>query len=129
MDPSGVFVKRSVAPLMVTFASPLAVMVVGKKMVVPLGLRFGERLGETMKGDMLPILVMSSKNDPALVKGELTSVALVGRPWLVMAVKGKLLLAMAWGEGGGSVGVRGRLPVSPVGGARANGEYICPGFM
>ena len=81
MDPSGVLVNRSALPLIVSLASPLAVIVVGKKMVVPFGLRFGERLGETMKGDMLPILVISSKNDPALVKGDPTKVAaLVGSP-------------------------------------------------
>ncbi len=43
----------------------------------------------------------------------------------MMAVSGKL----AWGEGGGRVGVRGSPPVSPVGGARVNGEYMCPGLM
>lgn len=80
-----------------------------------------------MNGEMLPILVMSSRKDPALVKGEPTSVAvLVGKPWLVIAVNGKLVLAIAWGDGGGRVGVRGRPPVSPVGGAKVNGEYIWP---
>ena len=71
----------SAQPLIVSLASPLAVIVVGKNIVVPLGLRLGEREGETMKGDMLPILVISSRKELPFVNGEPMRVAaLVGRP-------------------------------------------------
>ncbi len=70
----------SAQPFIVSLASPLAVIVVGKNIVVPFGLRLGEREGETMNGDMLPIFVISSKNELPLVNGEPTRAALVGRP-------------------------------------------------
>lgn len=109
-----------------SLASALAVMVDGKKIVVPFGFLLGESPGETMNGEMLPILARSSKKDVVLENGELISVALVGRPCGVIAVRGKVLPMRACGEGGGKVGVRG----SPIGraawGARVKGEYSCP---
>ena len=86
----------------VNFASPFAVMVVGKKTVVPFAFLVGESPGpgDIMNGDMLPILVNSSMKPEPLPNGELTRVADVGRaPPMI-----------AWGEGGGSVGVLGRAP-------------------
>ena len=78
---SGVSVRRPLLPWIdVTLASPLAVIVVGKNIVVPFGFRFGDKLGDTMKGDILPIFVMSSKNEVPFAKGEFTRVALVGNP-------------------------------------------------
>ena len=62
----------------VSLASPLAVIVVGKKTVVPFGFLLGDSPGDIMNGEMLPILLMSSKKD-VFAKGELTRAALVGR--------------------------------------------------
>lgn len=94
----------NVIPLItvVNLASPLATPV-GKNTVVPLFF-LGDipGPGDTINGDMLPILVNSSMKLP-LPNGELTSVADVGIPW-------GLIPTRAWGEGGGSVGVLGRGP-------------------
>lgn len=105
----------------VNLASPLAVMVVGKNTVVPPPLVFfGEKPGP---GDMIngdtgnPSLAISSIMFVPLPNGELTSVAEVGSPW---EARGKAPPTMAWGDGGGSVGVFGRLP--GMGGARVKGE-------
>ena len=57
-----------------------------------------------------------------LEKGELTSVALVGRPCGAMAVSGKVLPMRAWGEGGGRVGVLGNPAGKAAWGASVNGE-------
>lgn len=98
----------------VSFASPLAVMVVGKKIVVPFDRRVGERLGpgDMMNGDMLPIFVKSSMKLFPLLNGEPTSVAEVGRAPPTMAC----------GEGGGRVGVLGRED-GMLGGWSVKGEY------
>ena len=45
------------------------------------------------------------------------------------AVKGNVVLPIAWGEGGGRVGVRGRLPVTAVGCVKVKGEKSCPCLM
>lgn len=123
----------------VSLASPLAVIVVGKKTVaVPLAF-FGELFpipdpappppapppGDMMvKGEtgMLPNLAISSMKLEPLPKGELARLADVGRPW---EVRGKAPPTMVWGDGGGRVGVLGRDP--GMGGASVNGEYTCPG--
>lgn len=63
----------------VSLASPFAVIVVGKNTVVPFGFLFGDKPGDIMNGEMLPILLMSSKKDDPFVNGELTMAALVGR--------------------------------------------------
>lgn len=64
----------------VSLASPLAVIVVGKK-IVPFAFLVGERPGpgDIIKGDigMLPSLVMSSMNPDPLLNGR---VAEVGKP-------------------------------------------------
>ena len=104
-------------------ASPLAVIVVGKKTVVPFGFLLGDNPGEMIKGDMLPILLMSSKKDDPLVNGELTSAALVGKLCGATAARGKVLPTRACGEGGGRVGVRGSPLGRAAGGARVKGEY------
>lgn len=78
---SGVLVALLPSPFKgVSLASPLAVMVVGKNTVVPFGFLLGDRPGDMMNGEMLPILLISSKNEDPLVNGELASEALVGRP-------------------------------------------------
>lgn len=63
---------------LVTLASPLAVMVVGKN-ILPLFL-VGDSPGDIMNGDILGIRISSN---PPLPKGEFINVAEVGRPWLV----------------------------------------------
>lgn len=112
---------------MVSLASPLAVMVVGKKTAVPLVF-----LGEPPPGDMIvkgdtgmfpPYFEISSmKIEPLVQKGGLTRLAEVGSPCEVI---GKAPPTMVWGDGGGRVGVLGREP--GMGGAREKGEYTCPG--
>ena len=98
----------------VNFASPFAVIVVGKKTVVPFAFLVGERPGpgDIMKGDMLPILVSSSMKLVPLPNGEFTRAAEVGKAPPIIAC----------GEGGGRVGVLGKVPGIPQGGARVNGE-------
>ena len=121
----------------VSLASPLAVMVVGKKTAAALLLFFGEPApppatappappapappGDMMvNGDtgtvVLNLAISSMKLEP-LPKGELTRLAEVGRPW---EVRGKAPPTMVCGDGGGSVGVLGREP--GMGGARVKGE-------
>ena len=75
----------------VSLASPLAVMVVGKKTVVPFGFLLGDKPGDIINGEMLPILFMSSRKEEALVKGEFTNAALVGKLCGATAAKGKVL--------------------------------------
>jgi len=105
----------------VSLASPFAVMVVGKNTVVPFGFLLGDKPGEMINGEMLPILLMSSKKDP-LVNGEFARAALVGKLCGATAARGNVLPMRACGEGGGRVGVRGRPPGRAAGGARVNGE-------
>ena len=114
----------------VSFASALAVMVVGKNTVaVPL-VFFGDPPfppppapappGDIMvKGDtgILPNFEISSMKLEPLPKGELTRFAEVGSPW---EVRGKAPPTMVCGEGGGRVGVFGREP--GMGGAKVKGE-------
>lgn len=111
----------------VSLASPFAVIVVGKN-IVPFGFLVGENPGpgDIMNGDTgIPLsLVRSSMKQVPLPNGELTKVAEVGNP---CEVSGNAPPTIACGEGGGSVGVFGREPGIPVGGARVNGEYTCPG--
>ena len=86
-------------------------------MVVPLGRRLGEREGETMKGEMLPIFVMSSRKEAPLI------LLVEKEGWAIAVRAGKEeQLTMACGEGGGRVGVRGRLPWRPPWGAKEKGE-------
>lgn len=104
----------------VSLASPLAVMVVGKNTVAPPLVFFGEKPGP---GDMIngdtgnPSLAISSIMFVPLPKGELTSVAEVGSPW---EASGNAPPTIACGDGGGRVGVLGRLP--GMGGPRVKGE-------
>lgn len=99
----------------VSFASPLAVIVVGKNTVVPLAFLVGESPGpgDMIKGDILPIFVSSSMKLVPFPNGEFTMADEVGREPPMIAC----------GEGGGSVGVLGSVPGIPAGGARVNGEY------
>ncbi len=86
----------------VSFASPFAVIVVGKNTVVPLAFLVGERPGpgDMIKGDILPIFVSSSMKLIPLPNGELIKAADVG----------SVPPTIACGEGGGRVGVFGSVP-------------------
>ncbi len=89
-------------------------IVVGKNTVVPLAFLVGDSPGpgDIIKGDILPIFVSSSMKLVPLPNGEFTNADDVGSEPPTIAC----------GEGGGRVGVFGRVPGIHEGGARVNGE-------